>query len=79
MNKSFNDGLLLNNKVFIVEVVISEQKYYLADYDFSLSKSKKDCMLFTNENNAYKIASIIETKYPALAKVGIEEIKNIIF
>lgn len=67
--------------VYIIEVLINKyEKYYLADYDFSLSRNKRDAVIFIKENNAYKLASIIETKYKkALGKVRAENIDHVIY
>lgn len=67
--------------VYIIEVLINKyEKYYLADYDFSLSKNKRDAVIFIKENNAYKLASIIETKYKeVLGKVRAENIEDVIY
>ncbi|KIS22059.1 hypothetical protein [Clostridium botulinum] len=67
--------------IYIIEVLINKyEKYYLADYDFSLSKNKRDAVIFIKENNAYKLASIIETKYKeALGKVRAENIEDVIY
>lgn len=69
------------NKVFIVEVLLNKtEKYYLIDCDLSISRNKRDSIIFLNKNNAYKIASIVECKYKdTLAKVFSDDIKNIIY
>lgn len=68
-------------QIYIVEVIINKSEiYYLADYDFSLSKNKRDSVIFIKESNAYKAASITEIKYEqALGKVRIDNIKNILY
>lgn len=69
------------NNIYIVEVTLNAtDKYYLSDFDYSLTKNIRNSLIFVNENNAYKFASIIETIYEnSLGKVKEEEIKKIFF
>lgn len=69
------------NNIYIVEVTLNTtDKYYLSDFDYSLTKNIRNSLIFVNENNAYKFASIIETIYEnSLGKVKKEEIKKIFF
>ncbi|CAB1262297.1 hypothetical protein ACFHWD_18515 [Clostridium sp. MT-14] len=45
--------------------------YYLSDLEFSISKNIRDSILIKTEENAYKLASEVETKYKgSLGKVS---------
>ena len=47
-------------EVFIVQVKISCQIYYLVDFQFTVSKNIQDSMLFFNETNAERAAAMFE-------------------
>lgn len=47
-------------KIYLVELKIKSRKYYLVDYDFNLSMTKENAMIFTNEKLAYQICGILE-------------------
>lgn len=68
-------------EIYLVEIELNNKEiYYLTDLDFTISKNKKDSLIFINENNAYKLASIIETKYKkSLGKVIISDINDVIY
>lgn len=74
-------SLSIKKEVFIVKVKFDDlESYYLADLDFTISKNKKDALIILNKNNAYKLASIIESKYEgALGVVMNESVQNVVF
>lgn len=47
--------------MFIVTVIIKDEKYYLVDLKYTISKSKNDSMLFINKNVAYYYATKVES------------------
>lgn len=71
------------NEIFIVEVTLEgfkDEKYYLADFEYSLSRNIRDSIIFINENNAHKFASIIETKYlNSLGRVEKNNLNKVVF
>lgn len=47
-------------KIFVINVIIKNEKYYLVDLKGTISKSKNDSMLFPDKNVAYYYATRIE-------------------
>ncbi len=64
-------------EIFVVNVIINGEKYYLVDLKGTISKSKNDSMLFPNKNVAYcyatKVESIIENSLGKVESLVLSE------
>lgn len=64
--------------MFIVTVIIKDEKYYLVDLKGTISKSENDSMLFPNKNAAYyyatKVESVIENSLGRVELLTLPEI-----
>lgn len=75
------ENLSIKTEIFIIEVKLNNSEpYYLSDLDFTISKNKKDSLIVLNKNNAYKLASITESKYEGSIGVVVNEnIQSVVF
>lgn len=66
------------NSAYIVKAKIKSRIYYLVDYDFTISMTKENAMIFTNKNIAEKISGLLERKYETnepILSADVEEIR----
>jgi hypothetical protein len=50
----------VDKNVFILKVKVSDEQYYLADLNMTLSKNFKDSVIFNNKNSTCAFDGVIE-------------------
>lgn len=65
------------NSAYIVKAKIKSRIYYLVDYDFTISMTKENAMIFTNKNIAEKISGLLERKYEKEIRCYIKRISSL--
>lgn len=57
------------SNAYIVKAKIRSRIYYLVDYDFTISMTKENSMIFSNKNVAEKICGFLESEYEENAPI----------
>lgn len=50
-------------EIYVVNVIVKKEKYYLAGFDGTISRNIQDAIVFISKNAAYFNATLIEKMY----------------
>nr|WP_312986125.1 hypothetical protein [Clostridioides sp.] len=53
-----------DKQIYVIKILINQKScYYLANYDFTLSRDEKDALIFIDKSRAEKLGAEVERKY----------------